>query len=138
MSDRTLPNLPYARRAALHALGIATAIIVLASGVVDCPLATFFHVPCFSCGSTRAAIALFRLDLRAAFAAHPVAPLVVVLLAALAVRWVAVVARHGSSSHLGARAGDRLLLGLLVASVGLEIGVWILRFFGLFGGPVPI
>lgn len=52
--------------------GIGFVILLLAvSGLYQCPIRYFLHVPCPACGMTRAWIATFHLDLSAAFRYHP-------------------------------------------------------------------
>lgn len=62
--------------------GCSAALVLLApfgrlfaSGLPACPVRTFAHVPCPTCGSAHAALALARFDLAAAFAASPLAAL---------------------------------------------------------------
>ena len=47
----------------------------LAAALPACPLKSWSGVPCPSCGTTRAALALSELDLRAALAVSPLATL---------------------------------------------------------------
>jgi hypothetical protein len=128
----------FLRRAAVAAAIIAAFLTLMGSGLVKCPWAGLFHTPCPACGSTRAARALMRLDFASVIKFNPVAPLVIAILAALAVRVVWLVARDGHARTIDEeRIGQRLLLGL-VAAVTLEIVVWALRYQGLFGGPCPL
>jgi hypothetical protein len=124
---------------ALVAAGVIGAFLTLmGSGLVKCPWAGLFHAPCPACGSTRAARALLRLDFASVLKYNPIAPFVVAILAAIAVRVVWLFARDGHARTIDEeRLGQRLLLGL-VAAVTLEIVVWGLRWFGVFGGPCPI
>ena len=128
----------FVARAAAHAAAIALGVTLLASGIFCCPMAAIFHIPCPACGSTRAARALLALDVPGAFRAHPIAPFVVLLGALLSARWVLSVARNGTSRHFGAARTDRVVLQVLVLAVALEIVTWILRFFGMLGGPSPV
>lgn len=48
---------------------------VFAGALPACPLKTFTGLPCPSCGATRTALALARLDVPAAFAVSPLATL---------------------------------------------------------------
>jgi hypothetical protein len=125
-------------RAALAVAIIAGFFGLLGSGAIKCPWAGLFHVPCPACGSTRASRALLHFDFAGVAHFNPIAPLVVAILFALAVRVVWLVARDGHARTIDEeRLGQRLLLGL-VGAVSLEIVVWALRFFGLFGGPCPV
>jgi hypothetical protein len=67
-----------------------------------------------------------------------VAPILFVLLAATAFRLVLVVARDGSPAALDEGPIGRALVRALLIAAGLEVVVWALRFFGLFGGPVSV
>ena len=101
--------------------------------VTVCPVALVGRIPCPGCGVTRAALALARGDVLAATRMNPLAVVVVPVSAALfsyaALRYV----RDGRA-RLGER-GPSIVGGAL--GLGLAI-VWLLRWFGLFGGPVPI
>lgn len=125
-------------RAAGAAIGLAASALLLGSGRVECAFAKMLHAPCPACGSTRATLALLHLDLGQALRFNPAAPVVVLLLAVLAVRGVFLLARDGNVQALGeGKVGGWILRGLVGALV-LEVVVWALRFFGLFGGPVPV
>lgn len=119
------------------AVAIATYGVVVAEGLVRCPLAAMFHVPCPTCGATRSTLALARGDLHGSLL-NPVAPLLVLLVGGFAVRLVYVAARDGHvrafDEHPLVGTGLRAFLGAL----GFAIVLWGLRFFGLFGGPVPV
>ena len=119
-----------ALRVALLVLPYATAAWL---DVTVCPIALVGRIPCPGCGLTRAALALVRGDLAEATRLNPLAVVVVPVSAALfsygALRYV----RDGRA-RLGER-GPSIVGGAL--GLGLAI-VWLLRWFGLFGGPVPI
>lgn len=114
--------------AALAGLGVA---LVLYFGLWHCPVAGLLGVPCPGCGLTRAAEALFALELRRAFELHPLSPLLV--------PWAALA--FGAALLRFARGGSlrpprkELLATLLVVAL---LAVWISRFFGAFGGPVRV
>ena len=64
------------RRIPAYALGIACAVVFVAIGarffdVTLCPLRRFLAIPCPTCGTTRAVFALFRWNVREAFAWNP-------------------------------------------------------------------
>lgn len=86
---------------------------------------------------TRATMALLRGDVAQAYQFHPVAIVLVPLLGVYAVASAVSYIRHGRSrvdqvlSSLPVTVGLVLLLVLLIV-------VWIARFFGAFGGPVPV
>jgi hypothetical protein len=58
---------------ALVLLAAAPLAPLVAGGLPACPLKSFTGVPCPGCGTTRAALALARLDVAAAFAVSPLA-----------------------------------------------------------------
>jgi hypothetical protein len=99
-----------------------------------CLSAALLHIPCPGCGMTRATLALLRGDWSAALAFHPLSVLVAPLAAVLAIEHAARYIRSGRVFAPSAPWRDLLLAGL-AASL---LAVWILRFFGSFGGPAPI
>lgn len=128
----------YPTRAAAYAAGIAAFAAVMASGLVKCPMALLFHVPCPACGSTRAARALASLDFAEALHMNPVAPVVLVALAGLALRAVVLAYRDGSTRRVDEEKIGRALIKVVVWATVVETIVWGARFFGLFGGPCPV
>lgn len=118
----------------LVALGLGSAV---GFGIAFCPMALVLHIPCPGCGMTRATLAALRGDFAASFRFHPLALVMVPLLGAYATANAISYIRHGVSQIDTVLAGkwfDRLLLLLLFAM----LTVWIARFFGAFGGPVPV
>jgi hypothetical protein len=94
-----------------------------------CPMAGFWGIPCPSCGLTRASLELMNGNWRSAFATHPgVVPVLIYLsVAALGARWWN---RSAAFSRFGSGVGIVLLVCLTL--------LWGARFFGHFGGPVPV
>ena len=126
------------RRALIAFVLAGLAALAIAFEVPVCPTATLFGVPCPGCGLTRATLALLHGDVRRAFAFHPLvfvlAPLYFGALGAAAVSFV----RGPSAARRRTwftRRGVTVALWILLAIV---LGVWIARFFGAFGGPVPV
>lgn len=132
-----------ARRLMLACAAAFGVALMLRFGLWRCPVAELFGVPCPGCGLTRAALALAVGDLERALGLHPLSPLVL--------PWFALVAAgalvRGTARRAGlepgaaprwvdgvARALERAAPLLLV----LLVGVWVARFFGAFGGPVPV
>lgn len=118
----------------LVALGLGVALV---SKVPLCPFAILTRHPCPGCGLTRATFAALRGDLHAAAHLHPlvfvVTPVIVVMFAYNALHYV----RHGrwfASEKLSGPWVDAAWILLGAAMVAL----WIARFFGAFGGPVPV
>jgi hypothetical protein len=109
--------------------------------LVRCPWAALLGLPCPGCGLTRAAGLLLRGDLRGAVQLHPLSPLLVpiVVLALVGAIWEPWWQAHASQarwrrSHWVERSLGPAAWALLL----LVIGVWLARFWGAFGGPVPI
>jgi hypothetical protein len=125
-------------RAAAVASLFALVALVLASGAVPCLFARVTHVPCPGCGSTRAALALLRLDLEGLARTNPLGPLMALLVAAFGVHVVGVVLRDGSTARVSESwLGRSLVRAVLVVAV-LQVVLWGSRFFGAFGGPVAV
>jgi hypothetical protein len=78
------------------------------------------------------------LDVLGALRANPIAPFSIALLFFLGLRVIWLVYRDGGTLRLGEAPWGRAIVRALLAAVVLQIVVWILRFFGLFGGPVPV
>lgn len=60
---------------AVALIALSPAASALASGLPACPVRAWLDLPCPSCGTTRAALALARLDPGAAVAVNPLAAL---------------------------------------------------------------
>lgn len=103
-----------------------------------CPSATLFGIPCPGCGLTRATLALLKGDPYRAHQLHPLvlllAPLYFALLGAAALNYVTGPTEQTGRAWLSGRLATTLAWALFV----LVVGVWIARFFGAFGGPVPV
>jgi hypothetical protein len=124
-------------RAARVALLVGGFFGAVALHVPLCPLATLTHVPCPGCGLTRATLALYSGHFADAIALHPMAPILGPLVTVV------------GSVELGAyllRGRWGVVFGMRQRWVTLIAGalwlalmmVWIARFFGAFGGPVPV
>jgi hypothetical protein len=116
-------------------LGVFAALIVL--HVPLCPFALVTGRPCPGCGLGRATLALFAGDLGAAVHAHPLAPVLSPLILGGLAYNAAVYVRRG---RWGAAEGlqGRALTAVVAVLFALLIGVWLARFLGFFGGPVPV
>ncbi len=124
-------------------LGLVGTLAVF--GWLPCPFAGVVGLPCPGCGLGRATLALLEGDLAQAFRWHP---LVFVLLPLLAI-----VVLHGIGTRgkleLGAVLDPSLesprqrwarytVNLLLLILLGAMLGLWIARFLGCCGGPVPV
>ena len=119
--------------ATLVALFLAFALIPQVPSV--CPTARIFHVPCPSCGLTRAARAVLHGDLAGATHLHPlwwvVLPGLGLLFALEAVTYL----RTGS---FGKWTSHPVTGRATVVVACLLLLVWGARAFGAFGGPVAV
>ncbi len=126
------------RRAALGLVFGLGLFGLLYAGAVPCMFARLAHTPCPGCGSTRAVIALLHGDLHGVLRYNPLGPAVAVLVGIFAARaWFSLL-RWGDFRETG---NGKLPLYIKRALIGLaviEFVLWIARFFGLFGGPVPV
>ena len=104
-----------------------------------CPLASVFGVPCPGCGLTRATLALAHGDVQHALELHPLvlvlAPLFIWAMSSAALGYVlGPRPARPLRRWLTSRTVTALASLLMVAT----LGVWGARFFGYFGGPVPV
>ncbi|MCL2776388.1 MAG: DUF2752 domain-containing protein [Polyangiaceae bacterium] len=112
---------------------VALAAFILFVGW-PCPLRLATGLPCPTCGLTRATRLVLRGDFAAATAMHPLVWLVMLLAAAFA--GIEIVG-YWRSGRWGASVRTRwACMGLLVTAL-LLVALWLARFAGCFGGPVP-
>jgi hypothetical protein len=138
-----LDNPPDARKTRLiHAGGWALSLLILGAfvllGFVPCTFALVFGLPCPGCGTTRALRALLEGDVARALHLNPLGPVVALLVGALMTQAMISVAQHGDARGMGKGRLGALLKHALLVAAAVEFGVWIARFFGAFGGPVPV
>jgi hypothetical protein len=115
----------------------ALAVVLYAKGV-PCVFAHVLHVPCPACGSTRAVLALLSGDLHGVLHYNPLGPVAALLLGLLAAQSLMSLLVHGDFRDTGeGRFGLVARRALYVVAVA-EFVLWIARFFGALGGPVPV
>jgi hypothetical protein len=125
-------------RAALLVAVLSLVALVLGAGQVPCGFARVLHVPCPGCGSTRAMLALLSFDLPALVRFNPLAPVMTLLASTLALQGLLSLLRSGTLAGLGeGRVGVLVARGAVVVAL-LEVALWLARFGGAFGGPVPV
>lgn len=127
-------------RAAFMALGVGAFALAVHSDFPLCPLAGSVGIPCPGCGLTRATLALLHGDLHTALHLHPL----VLLLTPLVVTVAAVTAWDllgdaDQKPRAAALFGNGRVVSRLAAIVlVLTVSVWLARFAGFLGGPVPV
>ena len=136
------PHRPDGRTRMLRALGVfgglAAVAFLLGSALVPCGFAHTFHIPCPGCGSTRAMLALAHGDLDAFVRYNPFAPFMTGLVVLLALQAVMSVLATGTLRYVGhGRIGTVVSRGMVIVAT-LEVLLWIARFGGFLGGPVPV
>lgn len=134
------PRSPWSRvlASAATGIGLAAAAWVLASARVPCGFARVFHVPCPGCGSTRAMLALAHGDLAGLLRHNPLAPMMTLFVVLLSVQALGSVLATGTFARVGdGRVGLVVSRGVLLVGA-LQVVIWVARFAGLFGGPVPV
>jgi hypothetical protein len=105
-----------------------------------CPVAASTGQPCPGCGLTRALVAALQGEFTAAYHLHPLVFLLAPILGALLLLWLLETSpryraiSRGASQALPKLAWTSLSLCLLL----LLLGVWLGRFAGYLGGPVPV
>ena len=121
-------------------LGVGAFALAVRSDFPLCPLAGSFGIPCPGCGLTRATLALLHGDLLFALHLHPLvlllSPLVVVIAGATA--WNLLRTPAATPSPQAIFSNGRAMTALATIVLALTLGVWLARFAGFFGGPVPV
>lgn len=125
-------------RAALFALALGAGALLLSSARVPCGFASIFHTPCPGCGSTRAMLALASADLPSFFHYNPFAPFMTLLVVVLAVQAFASLLTTGTFRGVGEGAVGTLVSRSALVIATLQFVVWVARFAGFLGGPVPV
>ncbi|MBN2195143.1 MAG: DUF2752 domain-containing protein [Polyangiaceae bacterium] len=120
-------------------MGALTWLLGELGAPTTCPTAGLLGVPCPGCGLGRATFALLSGEFRTALALHPLVFVVVPALGGGVL--LGVMRRLLPRSRAEWVHSLRLKRTVHVGTVGFAvtaIAVWIARFFGAFGGPVPI
>jgi hypothetical protein len=127
-------------RRAVVAGGLAVLGFVFAAfGPPFCPSALFFGVPCPGCGLTRATVAMLRGDFAAALHLHPLSPVLVPLFGgAVALVLFDYVRGPERPRAVPAWWTSRTATIAFSGLLAVLLGVWLARFAGYFGGPVPV
>jgi hypothetical protein len=127
---------------AVRAVGVAAAwalgALPVVLGLQRCPVAAFLHASCPGCGLTRAVRLLLAGDIAASFHMHPLAvpSIVASALVMAATTWVTW--KRGAPTELMREPLGRAAAWTFVGVQALLLALWIARFFGALGGPVPV
>jgi hypothetical protein len=137
--DEPLPALRrrIERAAAVAGVWIASALPA-ALGAQRCVIATLWHVPCPGCGITRALRLLADGQVGASLRMHPLAVPVLLGGTLLMVSTVWATVTLGSPIRLHRSRFGRIAIAVAAAVYGATLALWALRWFGCFGGPVPV
>ncbi|NUP10928.1 MAG: DUF2752 domain-containing protein [Polyangiaceae bacterium] len=101
-----------------------------------CPFAAATGVPCPGCGLTRASVAALSGHLGTALALQPFAFVVTPLFGTFAATVAFTYVKTGTAT-LPRRVERKLTPALYIVFISM-ISFWIARFFGVWGGPVPV
>lgn len=126
------------RRAAATAAAMALLALVLATVGLPCLFARFTGMPCPSCGSTRAMRALLAGDLHQVLHYNPLGPVIAVILGGLALSTLRSVWLFGDFREAGEGRHGKVLKYAAYGVAAAAVLVWVARFFGFLGGPVPV
>lgn len=130
---------PRWRRWAVAAALVSPVALALVNEFPLCPSAGLFDLPCPGCGLTRATLSFLRGEFSRALALHPlVIPLAPMYFAALGFFGIELV--RGPSAPVQSRPWltRRWVSIFAVVVLTATLALWVLRFFGYFGGPVPV
>lgn len=137
MPDR-LPLAVRLQRTGLTMIVLGAVGALLYAKAIPCVFARVFRTPCPGCGSTRAVVCLLHGDFDGVLRFNPVGPVMALLIGVLALQGIVSIARYGDLRNVGdGHLGGLIKRGIfLVAAV--DVVLWIARFFGALGGPVPV
>jgi hypothetical protein len=125
-------------RAGLVAAVWGVAILPAALGWQKCTVAVLLHHPCPGCGMTRAMHLLLAGHVGESLHMHPFAvPVLAVWLLFMASTIHATWSVGTPLTFYKGRFG-RVALAVLVVVYAATFVLWMLRWFGYFGGPVPV
>lgn len=118
---------------------VSPVVFAISNDFPLCPSAGMLGLPCPGCGLTRATLLLLQGEFSRAFALHPlVIPLAPMYFGAVGLLGVDLL-RGPSHTTPSAPWLTRRWVSIFGALVlAATVTLWVLRFFGYFGGPVPV
>jgi hypothetical protein len=119
---------------ALWTLAVVPALL----GSQPCIFARLLHLPCPSCGLTRAMHLLLAGQVDASLRMHPLAVPLAAAVAAIALSTFAAALTRDSPVDFYRTWHGRAALVFFGLAYVATLGLWVLRFCGAFGGPVPV
>lgn len=140
----TAPVHPQTPKPRWHRWGIALALVSpVAFAVFNefplCPTAGVLGIPCPGCGLTRATLLLLNGEFARALALHPlVVPLAPMYIGALVFFGVDLVRGPRNTAPSASWLTRRWVSVFGVLVLTATVTLWVLRFVGYFGGPVPV
>jgi hypothetical protein len=141
LRDLDEPRVPLLQRTA-RAMAVGAALgataLPIAVGWQRCTVAAILHRPCPGCGMTRALKLLLAGDVGASLRMHPLAlpVLAVGVLFATSTVWTTLL--FGSPLRVYRTPFGRFAIGSAGVLYASALALWILRWLGLFGGPVQV
>jgi len=116
---------------------MASVMAVLFLKIPICPMAGLLRVPCPGCGMTRAMHFAFHGDFASSFHMHPLALVITPFVLVVMTRntWGYLVRGNWGEGDASMHPAWTWSAGILLVCM---IGLWIARFLGAFGGPVPV
>lgn len=125
------------RRAANVGIFVLAFALAFVLRVPLCPFAIITRHPCPGCGLTRAGVALLQGHLDDAMHLHPLVIPIVPIVGLVVLQGTYNYIRHNRWYTFAFVQSRTITVGAIVLGVAL-IAVWVARFFGAFGGPVPV
>ncbi len=123
---------------AMLAVGLwGLAALPTVTGAQRCSFVKLFHRPCPGCGMTRAIDLMLVGQWHASLQMHPLAVPMLLAGAAFALSTIWTTYLFGMPLIHKSTLG-KLALGALALAYVATIALWGLRWFGYFGGPVPV
>ena len=127
------------QRWAIAAALMAPLVVAILNEFPICPTAGLFGLPCPGCGLTRATLLFLQGEFARALAFHPlVIPLAPMYFGALGYLGFDLIRGPNGHTPTGTWLTHRWVSVFGVVVLAATMTLWVARFFGYFGGPVPV